>query len=51
MGIPILDVIWVIIRRLFFERKSLAKADKKHLHHRLLGLGWTQTRVAIFCIY
>ncbi len=48
MGIPILDVIWVIIRRLFFERKSLAKADKKHLHHRLLGLGWTQTRVAIF---
>jgi len=48
MGIPILDVVWVIVRRLFFEKKSLAQADRKHLHHRLLALGWTQTRVAVF---
>lgn len=51
MGIPILDVIWVIIRRVFFENKSLAEADKKHLHHRLLALGWTQSRVAIFLYF
>ena len=39
MGIPILDVIWVIIRRLFFEHKSIGRGDSKHLHFRLLTAG------------
>lgn len=39
MGVPILDVIWVILRRVFFEKKSFALADKKHLHFRLLDAG------------
>lgn len=41
MGIPILDVAWIIIRRVFFERRSVAAADRKHLHFRLLDAGLT----------
>jgi UDP-GlcNAc:undecaprenyl-phosphate GlcNAc-1-phosphate transferase len=39
MGIPILDVVWVIVRRLWWDKKSLAAADRGHLHHRLLDIG------------
>ncbi|MFH1781755.1 MAG: MraY family glycosyltransferase, partial [Patescibacteria group bacterium] len=39
MGIPMIDVVWTIIRRLFFEKKSFTQADRKHLHHRLLDIG------------
>lgn len=48
MGIPILDVVWVILRRAFIDRRSIAQGDRKHLHHRLLNLGWGQRRVVIF---
>jgi UDP-GlcNAc:undecaprenyl-phosphate/decaprenyl-phosphate GlcNAc-1-phosphate transferase len=41
MGIPILDVAWVIIRRLWY-RTSPFQADRKHLHFRLLDLGFSQ---------
>ncbi len=39
MGVPILDVAWVIIRRVFLEKKSPAIGDSKHLHFRLLTAG------------
>lgn len=39
MGVPILDVIWVIIRRIWWEKKSMGEADAKHLHFRLLTAG------------
>ncbi len=42
MGIPILDVIWTIIRRLSQGKNPFRFADNKHLHHRLLGLGLGQ---------
>ena len=49
MGIPILDVIWVIIRRLFFEKRSpFSGADKKHLHFRLLDIGLSHRQTVIF---
>ncbi|MCR4280226.1 MAG: undecaprenyl/decaprenyl-phosphate alpha-N-acetylglucosaminyl 1-phosphate transferase [Candidatus Komeilibacteria bacterium] len=48
MGIPILDVAWVIGRRLFFERKSIAAADAKHIHHRLLQSGFSHRGAVIF---
>jgi len=51
MGIPILDVAWVIIRRTIFEHQSLAQADRKHLHFRLLDLGWSQQRVVMFLYF
>jgi len=50
MGIPILDVGWVIARRLFKEKRSAFLADKKHLHHQLLGLGLNQRQV-VFILY
>ena len=48
MGIPILDVIWVIIRRLFFNKGHIAQADKKHIHHRLLGIGLSHRQTVVF---
>jgi len=47
MGIPILDVVWVIIRRLF-NKKSASLADRKHLHFRLLDIGMNQRQAVIF---
>lgn len=44
MGIPVLDVAWVIARRSFFERKSPAMGDSKHLHFRLLTAGFSQRK-------
>jgi len=53
MGIPILDVVWVIIRRRFFERKNpFRAADKKHLHFRLLEAGLSQRQaVALYYLF
>jgi UDP-GlcNAc:undecaprenyl-phosphate GlcNAc-1-phosphate transferase len=47
MGIPILDVIWVIIRRGIVERRSILASDRKHLHFRLLDLGLSQRQVVV----
>lgn len=49
-GIPIVDVVWVILRRVFFEKSSPIKADRKHLHHRLLETGLT-VRAAVLILY
>ena len=38
MGIPILDIIWIVFRRIF-SGKHFYDADRKHLHHRLLDVG------------
>lgn len=46
LGIPLLDVAWVVLRRLRIGGlKQVVKGDRKHLHHRLLDLGWTQRRI------
>ncbi|MFA6198499.1 MAG: MraY family glycosyltransferase [Patescibacteria group bacterium] len=47
MGIPILDVIWIIIRRGIVERRSILTSDRKHLHFRLLDLGLSQRQVVV----
>jgi UDP-N-acetylmuramyl pentapeptide phosphotransferase/UDP-N-acetylglucosamine-1-phosphate transferase len=44
LGLPILDVAWVILVRTI-RRKSPGARDLGHLHHRLLELGWSQPRV------
>jgi UDP-GlcNAc:undecaprenyl-phosphate GlcNAc-1-phosphate transferase len=46
MGIPMLDVVWVIIRRLR-HRQGIATADRLHIHHRLLAAGLSQRQVAL----
>lgn len=48
MGIPILDTLWVIARRVFWEHRSIASGDKKHLHFRLLDAGLSHRQVVIF---
>ncbi|MBI5465672.1 MAG: undecaprenyl/decaprenyl-phosphate alpha-N-acetylglucosaminyl 1-phosphate transferase [Candidatus Kerfeldbacteria bacterium] len=50
MGIPILDVAWVIVRRLWWDKKSLASSDRRHLHYRLLDIGLTH-RQAVVVLY
>jgi UDP-N-acetylmuramyl pentapeptide phosphotransferase/UDP-N-acetylglucosamine-1-phosphate transferase len=35
LGVPVLDVAWAIVRR----RGAFSRADRRHLHHRLLDLG------------
>ncbi len=46
MGIPILDVAWVITKRLW-TRKSPFRGDRLHLHFRLLDLGFSQKQTVI----
>lgn len=48
LGIPLLDVVWVIGRRVLVEKKSPMQGDKKHLHHRLLRLGLTVPQLCYF---
>ncbi len=46
LGIPILDAAWVILRRLA-SGQSPWKADRRHLHHRLLDAGLSQKQTVI----
>lgn len=48
LGIPILDVVWVIIRRIFIEHKSPFLAGREHLHFRLLDIGFSHQGAVIF---
>ncbi|MFA6549622.1 MAG: alpha/beta fold hydrolase, partial [Candidatus Margulisiibacteriota bacterium] len=50
MGIPILDVLWVILRRLTTSA-SVFKADRKHLHFRLLDLGLSHRQTVMFLYF
>ncbi len=50
LGIPILDVAWVIIRRLRERRSPFRTADRKHLHFRLLDVGFSH-RGAVLLLY
>lgn len=47
LGIPMIDAIFVIIRR-FLNKKPIFLSDGNHLHHQLLRSGWSRSRIAIF---
>lgn len=49
LGIPVLDVAWVIVQRLWF-RSSPFRGDRKHLHFRLLDIGLSQKQ-AVLLLY
>lgn len=49
MGFPVLDALWVILRRLL-TGKSPLRGDYKHFHHRLLHVGLPQ-KAALFLNY
>lgn len=46
LGMPILDMIWVIFRRIF-SGKKFWQGDRKHLHHRLLNIGFSEKGVVL----
>lgn len=47
MGIPAIDALFTIIRRIL-QKQSPFVGDKKHLHHILLRLGYSQRQIALF---
>lgn len=47
LSIPLVDALYVILRRLSLK-KSPFRGDDSHFHHRLLKLGWGRRRIAIF---
>nr|MDA8217500.1 MraY family glycosyltransferase [Dehalococcoidales bacterium] len=47
LGLPILDVVWVIISRLARGRSPFSGGDSAHLPHRLLAMGLSQRAVAL----
>lgn len=49
IGLPIIDTLFVMIKRIR-EGRSPFVADKSHLHHRLLGMGWAHYE-AVSVIY
>lgn len=46
LGVPILDVFWVIARRVL-TKQPIYKADRYHIHHRLLRTGLSQKQAVI----
>ncbi len=46
LGVPIFDFTHVLASR-WRDKAPLTQADKRHLHHRLLALGWNQKQVAL----
>ncbi len=49
LGVPIIDTLWIIIRRVSTGRSPFS-ADRGHFHHRLLDLGLSH-RQAVLLIY
>lgn len=47
MGVPLLDVIWVILQRLF-NHQSPFTGDRRHLHFRLLDIGFSEPQAVLF---
>lgn len=47
MGLPIMDVIWTIFRRVKAGKNPFKFADRKHLHFRLLDLGLGQKKTVL----
>lgn len=52
LGLPIFDTLWAITRRLIKGKsiKAVFKADKGHLHHRVVRMGFSQKQ-AVLILY
>lgn len=48
IGLPALDVLWTIIRRTVSGKNPFKYSDRKHLHHRLIDMGFSQKRAVLF---
>ncbi|CAK8712861.1 UDP-GlcNAc:undecaprenyl-phosphate GlcNAc-1-phosphate transferase [Candidatus Electrothrix laxa] len=49
LGVPLIDTIWAPLRR-FINGQSMFQPDNKHIHHRLVKLGFTHRR-AVLTLY
>jgi len=49
LGVPLMDIFWSTVRRFILGRK-LFQADKDHIHHRLMKLGYSHQR-AVLILY
>ena len=49
LGIPILDVVWTIVRRRLSGR-GIMNRDTEHLHHLLVDAGFSRLQVAIIYV-
>ncbi|MBX4186837.1 MAG: undecaprenyl/decaprenyl-phosphate alpha-N-acetylglucosaminyl 1-phosphate transferase [Candidatus Doudnabacteria bacterium] len=47
MGIPLLDMVWVILQRLI-SRQSPFSGDRKHLHFKLTEIGFSEPQAVLF---
>ena len=52
LGLPLFDTFWAIVRRLIKGKsiKAIFKADKGHLHHRIVAKGFSQKQ-AVLILY
>ena len=52
LGLPVIDTIIAILRRIIKGKsiKAIMKADKGHLHHKLLNMGFSQ-KEAVLVMY
>lgn len=46
LGIPLIDLVWVVVRRTI-EGKKFWQGDLKHLHHRFLNYGFSEKQVVL----
>lgn len=47
MGLPVLDIFWVIVRRIK-QGQPFYRGDKEHLHFRMLRAGFSQKQIVVF---
>src|SRR5204862_6555784 len=47
LAVPILDTSFVVARRLKY-RQPIYVADREHLHHRFVNIGFSQRRAAVY---
>lgn len=47
MAVPIIDALWVIGERIR-SGNSVFKSDNRHLHYKLLEIGWSPKKISLF---
>jgi UDP-GlcNAc:undecaprenyl-phosphate/decaprenyl-phosphate GlcNAc-1-phosphate transferase len=47
MGIPVLDLIWVLLQRVF-NKQSVFQGDRRHLHFKLTEIGFSEPQAVLF---
>lgn len=47
LGVPILDTVFTFIRRSILQRRSMFAAERGHIHHHLMNMGFRQQQVVL----